>query len=855
MKTAGTFIGWIVGMFIGFAVMNSIPFLGFVCIIGGPILGRKIGASIDESKEEERRREDDRKRREYQRQREEEKRRELEKRKNEELARLSRGEVVTYPITERGKEIQRKKIQVVAAASTYPHAFYALVQRLAIRNITGIEQTLPGSRKSNRAKRVERESRKDISPIAAKFVAPVYVTGINVVSDRKNQTKRNISSLRSDEYEKLYDYIGELAQQEREITRKLAIEDNQIAFDDKVLDNPRRAKYYSQFLSDSGRNLDDHDFIVRDLSRLDSFIEQTISNDYLDLKRQFPLGVKQYCEEHRISGSLTTEQKERILASRSEIKKLNEVRKKYDELAVKYPNGLPAFERWNSYDDGKNSAELTIEEIIECEEAIAEFEQNYAESQFYSDWLNKQSEFASKCRDLFNSYLSGWGCYFYYVPFQAKIPNGEFKNRDFKVWQLFCEAYTSNQKNEYDLLFPSWRKNRENLPSFRNGTRTFITSVYNKILSFIDKLNELYPQEIQVILANSNNDDKDNSLIDKHFAFLKEQLSNRKIRTSTFTKSPLSVEEKVHYVVIELITNNSHLSNVCDSLLSIKKGCYRTCIKSYKNTCFSNIVYITLLKEYDEDEADKLVAKEKEKIRKAEEEQQRKEAEIARKAEEARKEAERKRAELNGLISCTTSWTQPTRSSVHCFSIYNYYPTTCDWDASEDEWNVRNLIWDFKANPNKPQSEIEIKNRHERAVNGILPKINRVLNRFFGNQKSKLTLVCIPSSKRIVTERRYKDFSEQLCNETGMTNGYSHVYIAEEGDAAHLGGVVQAQFSVDSSFFKDKYVILFDDVITSGKSMERFKRLLESVGATVIGGLSIGKTKHERQSSNPIDNI
>ena len=88
-----------------------------------------------------------------------------------------------------------------------------------------------------------------------------------------------------------------------------------------------------------------------------------------------------------------------------------------------------------------------------------------------------------------------------------------------------------------------------------------------------------------------------------------------------------------------------------------------------------------------------------------------------------------------------------------------------------------------------------------------------------------------------------------------MTNGYSHVHIAEEGEASHLGGVVQAQFSVDGSFFKDKYVILFDDVITSGKSMERFKRLLESAGATVIGGLSIGKTKHERQGSNPIDNI
>lgn len=223
--------------------------------------------------------------------------------------------------------------------------------------------------------------------------------------------------------------------------------------------------------------------------------------------------------------------------------------------------------------------------------------------------------------------------------------------------------------------------------------------------------------------------------------------------------------------------------------------------------------------------------------------------------ERKRQEEERKRKELRDLRSCVSSWPQPNRSSVDCFSLYYYYPTTCDWDASEDEWDVRNLIWDFKANPNRPQSEAEIKRRHDRATNEIIPEIKRVLSRYFGNQKTKLTFVCIPSSKKIVTERRYKDFAEIICNETGMTNGYYHVHIAEEGEASHLGGVVQAQFSVNGSFFKDRYVILFDDVITSGKSMERFKRLLESAGATVIGGLSIGKTKHERHQSNPIDEI
>lgn len=82
-----------------------------------------------------------------------------------------------------------------------------------------------------------------------------------------------------------------------------------------------------------------------------------------------------------------------------------------------------------------------------------------------------------------------------------------------------------------------------------------------------------------------------------------------------------------------------------------------------------------------------------------------------------------------------------------------------------------------------------------------------------------------------------------------------YIDILNEGEAKHLGGVAQAQFSINSDYFKDKYVILFDDVITSGRSMENFKRLLEGSGAKVIAGLSIGKTRHEREFSQPIDNI
>lgn len=234
----------------------------------------------------------------------------------------------------------------------------------------------------------------------------------------------------------------------------------------------------------------------------------------------------------------------------------------------------------------------------------------------------------------------------------------------------------------------------------------------------------------------------------------------------------------------------------------------------------------------------------------------REEERLEKEREAKRREEERKHREKADLRDCVSDWSTPSRSCMPCFSLYNYYPVNCGWEADEDEWDVRNTIWDFKANPNRPQTELEIRTRHQRAVNKIMPDILKLLNHTFGsNRLTQLTLVCIPSSKRVVTERRYKDFSAALCRQTGMSNGYNYISVISDGEARHMGGTSSAQYSVDTSYFKDKYVVLFDDVITSGRSMESFKRELEMAGATVICGISIGKTRHERQFSNPIDNI
>lgn len=87
-----------------------------------------------------------------------------------------------------------------------------------------------------------------------------------------------------------------------------------------------------------------------------------------------------------------------------------------------------------------------------------------------------------------------------------------------------------------------------------------------------------------------------------------------------------------------------------------------------------------------------------------------------------------------------------------------------------------------------------------------------------------------------------------------MANGFDYITVTKDGGAKHLGQDANSEISINTSFFKNRYILLFDDVITSGRSMEKYARIFKQYGATVICGMSIGQTKHT-WSADPIDLI
>ncbi|MEE0360784.1 MAG: phosphoribosyltransferase [Prevotella sp.] len=148
------------------------------------------------------------------------------------------------------------------------------------------------------------------------------------------------------------------------------------------------------------------------------------------------------------------------------------------------------------------------------------------------------------------------------------------------------------------------------------------------------------------------------------------------------------------------------------------------------------------------------------------------------------------------------------------------------------------MIYDFK----------EARGLSYRSVSSIMT--TKLQSTFTEADLSSLTLVCIPASTVQDNISRYSRFSNILCSNTGMQNGFPHISIVKEKTQSHLGGTDSAEYSYDADFFKGANVILFDDVVTRGRSMSQMKSALEQIGAYVVCAISIGRTYSDYHGDN-----
>lgn len=637
-----------------------------------------------------------------------------------------------------------------------------------------------------------------------------------------------------------------------------------------------------------------------------------LKNACQNLENRYPNAVHAFYSKNNVYStySLTKDLAKKMLAAdikqwQEDENRLVEINRKNQEIFLKAQEIKSEYsEGYNEWLAKQNKRITTDNAIVNAESIIIQYDKLIKNAQAYEAWENQQRDFSQESLELREDVFPKFGCYRYQIEWEKTDRNGNCQDGDFMVWQFF--AYSVSLEHDLDYSSVSYIEvATKKLEEFKNRCCCFSTNVYLCILNFVTLLDLQY-EDIVVFFNYTNKEWVDCSL-DYHFKYLINKLQEASIPYVIDPNDAVNLENQ-HIIVIDMFTTNNMLKNFCKEIIGQstiqRKITYISLIKCYERAEIIHIIEKEELrikkekeervnKEYERikglypigvsyfEKYENIYGKStKEVIIENEEKVARYEKIYAQYLDLQRKYPKglpaferdnsfddgKNSAELSmeEIIECEDKIKRYDKSinediirrqflnikdwhklgsNFRYKYLLTYYPTTCSFEATNDEWEDRWLVWNFKNTPGKTSSE-----QHRKALDTLIPKISCILSSSF-KDLSILTLVCIPAATRIGNISRYELFSDLLTKRTGMVNSYDHISILEDGVPKHLGGTGKPTLQFDVEFFVGKYVLLFDDVITSGKSMLSFKNKLESMGAYVVAGLAIGKTKHERENS------
>lgn len=488
-------------------------------------------------------------------------------------------------------------------------------------------------------------------------------------------------------------------------------------------------------------------------------------------------------------------------------------KEKADRIKKDYPDG---YKKWEDTEPKKWLYRVVTDyAICDAENDIKSLDQQIKND----NWQKDQAIFANHCRELRDELLNTYGCYLYYIQF-----DGFDKTREFEIWQLFPYSFCLEEDLDY-THFPTEKKNGQLV---KDHKALLPVEQADAIAAYINRLNKEEKTNVYFcpirdgwdsIFYNNLSTNIIASLDDSvDFLDMSDPLSDSMTaELSDIEKWISSLKRRI--VVIDLATDYHRLITCCKEVLDKTKE---------KRPLIS---FISVQKGFSREEMVRLIDADKKKRK-----------------EEAKRVIDEAISQKS-LVNSVSSW-DILAGGLHYAYLFYYYPTKCDFEATEEEWSNRWIVWDFKNTPGKTSPE-----DHQTVLDKVIPMIKKKLLATFQAKDLKyLTLACIPASSQAKTQARYLEFSNRLCSELGMVNAYPHISVISEKEEKHLGGsgLDTSKLHFDEEFFKEKYVLLFDDIITKGNSMITFMRKMESLGATVIGGLCLGKTKHERPTQGGI---
>ena len=188
---------------------------------------------------------------------------------------------------------------------------------------------------------------------------------------------------------------------------------------------------------------------------------------------------------------------------------------------------------------------------------------------------------------------------------------------------------------------------------------------------------------------------------------------------------------------------------------------------------------------------------------------------------------------------------------VKSFSLYNYLPSRFISDPSfnttETESRRHSQILSFKNSGLGMYSPVESKE--------ILDDLSWVFSTFLSGYTNDLMIFYVPSSTISDYRRRHEKLNYHLIKEFNIQSSLNLVRYHIDGSSKNsFLGKQDPTLEFAEKLFRNKLVIIFDDVITSGSTIGRYKNLIESFGGTVLCALSIGRTVHHHEE-DPIQKM
>lgn len=347
------------------------------------------------------------------------------------------------------------------------------------------------------------------------------------------------------------------------------------------------------------------------------------------------------------------EQLEKAKQEEAARKRREEVDKKYNPLVEKYPNGVALVKKlrsrkehleelytkseWSRIQRGSAVANENVHIIALPETLYQKYEdiaQKYASTQ---KTIENQSSISKKAREIRDQKFSGWGIYSPKIDISGVNEIGKETTYNVEVKHMFYASYGSSDNVSYKHQQQRLR-NRSYLPGLKSGDSYYQTDVYDTAFDIVQSISS----NCTVIIADSDMGNAWKEIDQHHFGYIKEKFKAQQINHIYIGDlKPLKRLTGKTFVVIELITSNSHRDEICTRIYNTIEG--------------ASIVYVSILKEHSEKELLEIHNTEERKIKQAEEKARREKEEAARKAREAeenrkREEARRKEQEERDRI-------------------------------------------------------------------------------------------------------------------------------------------------------------------------------------------------------------